>query len=561
MRTLGVALASVALLARPSSAQSRASDRVDLLLYNGRIVTVDDRFSIASAVAIRGERIVAVGGDSLLVRLRADRTIDLRRHVVLPGFDDTHVHVGGVSQRNLDLSDATSIDQLTLRIRRRALMLGRGEWVTGSGWSEDDLAEQRSPSLAELDSTAPDNPVLLTRAGDHRAVANTAAMRLAGITRATPDPPDGLIEHDSTGALTGVFRDGASEPMRRLIPPPTPEERRESRIAMLRSLLTLGITSVVVASIAPEEYAEWEAIYRTMRDSLPRASIQIRPAIGADGDVRAAVESLRTFGRVTGDGDAHLRVGALEVYVDGGFTGPSAATLVPYRNQPTYSGTLLLTDDALHALATAAHAMRWQMAFHTVGDAAIAQAVHVLSRVVRESPRADHRHYLDHFSVLPPDSVLTAMVTARLAVAQQPAFTYTLERRYREYLDSARLATNNPLRSLTRRRIPLAFGSDNLPVSPLLGLATAVTRAGRSGTVYAPAEALTVREAITAYTRTGVWLTREERLKGTIQPGKLADLIVLSGDPLFAPPAEIAHMRVLMTILGGRVAYQREAIR
>jgi predicted amidohydrolase YtcJ len=277
--------------------------------------------------------------------------------------------------------------------------------------------------------------------------------------------------------------------------------------------------------------------------------------------VRAAIDALRAFGRVTGDGDAHHRVGALEVYVDGGFTGPSAATLVPYRDQPTYSGALLLTDDALRALATAAHAMRWQMALHTVGDAAIAQAVRVLSRVARESPRADPRHYLDHFSVLPPDSVLTAMVTARLAVAQQPAFTYTLERRYREYLDSARLATNTPLRSLARRRIPLAFGSDNLPVSPLLGLATAVTRAGRSGAVYAPGEALTVREAITAYTRTGAWLTREERLKGTIQPGKLADLIVLSDDPLLAPPAEIARIRVLMAILGGRVAYQREGIR
>jgi predicted amidohydrolase YtcJ len=558
--TLTLALAVLA----PRAARAQASgvaESVDLLLSDGKVITLDDRFTIAEAVAVRGGRIVAVGDNTLLYRVRAGRTIDLRGHVLLPGFDDTAVRVNGVAERNVDLSEVRTIEELKERIRRRALILGKGEWVTGSGWSEDDLAEKRAPTRAELDEAAPVNPVLITRAGGHSAAANSRALALAGIARGTVDPEGGAVDRDSTGAPTGLLREGASTPVQRLIPRASRDELRASRVAFLQSLLALGITSFVEARTAPEDYAEWEAIYREMGDSLPRASIQIYPAIGPGGDVAPTIAALRAFGRHTGAGGDRLRVGALKVFVDGGFTSPAAATLQPYRGLPGYRGTLLLSDSALHALASAAQEMGWQLGWHAAGDAAIVQATRVLARVAAESPRADHRHFLDQFSLLPPDSVLARMAAARLAVSLQPNFTYTLEGRYRAYLDSSRMATNNPVRSLLKHGIPVAFGSDNLPVGPLLGISVAATRTGKSGAVYGAREAVSVREAIRAYTRAGAWLTHEERIKGTIEPGKLADLIVLSDDPFVLPPIDIRSARVLMTILGGRVVYQREALR
>ena len=293
---------------------------------------------------------------------------------------------------------------------------------------------------------------------------------------------------------------------------------------------------------------EWERVYREHRGELPRAAVQIRwPGEAA----------LRDFGRKSGDGDEWLRVGALKVYVDGGFTGPSAYTIDPYKGLPGFRGTLNRAPDSLYLIARAAHAMGWQMGFHTIGDGAIALAVSVFDRVLRELPRADHRNYLNHFSMLPPDSTLATMVRDSILVAQQPNFTYTLEQRYAQVLDGARLAHNNPVATPMRRGVVMAFSSDILPIGPMVGLYAAVTRKGKSGAVYGAEERVPMVVALRAYTRGGAYLTREERRKGTIQPGMLADVIVLSADLLTIPPEQILETRVDLTVLGGRVVYRR----
>lgn len=524
----------------------------DVVLHNGNVMTVDAAFSRASAVAISGDRILAVGGEDLWKRYPRAHAIDLRGRTVLPGFNDTHIHVSGDAARHVDLADARSLADIQSRVRAKAKQLGAGEWVTGSGWSEDQLSEKRRPLRADLDAAAPDNPVVLSRAGGHSAAANSQALKLAAIGRDTPDPPRGVIERDADGEPNGIVRE-RGDLFYRHVPRASAAELRASLIGKLRGLLRLGITSIIVAG-APLEgggrasFDEWQAIYRQHGAELPRAAIQI---------YWAGEKAMRAFGRKTGDGDQRLRVGAVKLLVDGGFTGPAAYTIEDYKGQPSYRGKLTLTEQELYETVRDAHALGWQLGFHTIGDAAIALTVDVFERVLRENQRADHRHYLNHFSMLPPERTLRQMTTNAIAIAQQPNFTYTLEGRYAANLDGSRLEHNNPVTTPMKHGIFMTFGSDNLPIGPMTGLYAAVTRRGLSGRVYGAAERVGMREALVAYTRNGAFLTREENLKGTIEPGRLADLIVLPEDPTRADPARLLSMTVDMTILGGRVVWER----
>lgn len=563
-RVPALVLLAAALLAGRLPPQEPA----DLLLFNGRVVTVDSAFSVRSAVAVRGGRIVAVGGDELARRFRAARTVDLRGRAVLPGFIDAHVHLLPPARRSVDLSGARSMAELRERIRGKARELGPGEWITGTwstGWAEDDLAERRPPLRADLDAAAPENPVYVPRLGGHSYAANSLALRLAGVGRDTPEPRGGVIERDAAGEPTGIFREGPAIGLvfrgMRDVPGPSPEEARLNAVRFLNGLLAHGITSIVEASWTTSGFRHWEAAYAEHGDSLPRASVQVTAEILDDGETDAVIRELREFGRKTGDGDERLRVGALKVFVDGGWSGAAAATLRPYAGRPGWHGRVRVPEPELYALVRAAHDMGWQMGFHTAGDSAVKLAVDVFGRVLDESPRPDHRHYLTHFGLLPPDATLRAMARRGIGVVQQPNFLRTNEGLFRAFLGPERLERAIPLRTPLRHGIHLALGSDNLPVGPLAGIHAAVTRRGKSGAPYAAGERLTVAEAIRAYTRDAAWVTGEERVKGSVEPGKLADLVVLSEDPLAVDPERIPELRVEMTILGGRVVHERPRAR
>ena len=548
-----LALGFVAGAGLAKSGAAQTPEPADLIVHRGKVVTLDDANRIASAIAIRDGRILAVGDESLVTRYRARRIIDLGGRMAMPGFNDSHTHIFGQARREIDLTRVRSIRELQDSVRSKARQVGPGQWITGFGWAEDDFAERRMPLRADLDAVAPDNPVLLQRAGGHSSLSNSAALRRAGITRATPQPVAGMIEHDAMGEPTGIIRE-RSDLVGRVVPPLTAEELRPTFVQALRDLLPLGITSIVQAGANVQgftkfaDWPEWERVYREHRGELPRAAVQIYWR-GAD--------ALRAFGKRPGDGDEWLRVGALKLLVDGGFTGPSAYTLAPYKGMPDFRGTLNLSPDSLYQVVKAAHALGWQMGFHAIGDGAIQLTVDVFHRVLQESPRADHRNYLNHFSMLPPDATLALMARDSILVTQQPNFTYTLESRYAETLDGARLAHNNPVATPMRHGVFMAFSSDILPIDPMVGLYAAVTRKGKSGAVHGADEAVPMLRALRAYTRDGAYLTREERLKGTLEPGKVADIIVLSEDLLTVPPERILGTRVDLTILGGRVVHER----
>ena len=531
----------------PDQTISPDTTSVDLILTNGKIITVDENFSIQNTVAVDGGRIVATGTESLLDKYQSELTVDLEGKTLMPGFIDSHTHIRGRPQRYIELGDVSSITEIQSLIRAKANELGEGEWVTGYGWSEDELIEGRRPIRQDLDEAAPNNPVTLTRAGGHSAVVSTLALTLAEITNSTPDPEGGVIERDQNGVATGIIRERQNI-VGRLVPDSTYDELIASLEINLNALLSKGITSITDASKAPREYAMWEQLYETAALPLPRSAIQFQ---WFDPEAIAEVKS-----RVA-NGTDFLKIGPIKVFADGGFTGPAAYTLEPYVNQGDYRGYLNMPENDLIAHLNEIHDAGWQMGIHAIGDAAIVLVVNTLADAIERNPREDHRHYLNHFSMRPPDLTMELMAEHDIHITQQPNFTYTLEGRYAANLDGWRLDHNNPLRSPMEHGVTVAISSDILPIGPMVGLYAAVTRKGMSGQVYGPDEIITIEEAIRAYTLTGAYLNFEEDVKGSLEPGKFADMIVLSDDILTIDPERIMDIEVEQTYINGKLVYKK----
>ncbi len=567
---LSACLGTIALALPVSSAG--AATPVDLLLFNGNVLTVDRAFSIESAVAVDGGRIVAVGGDELRARFTPARTVDLAGRTLMPGFTDTHVHVQSVSPRDIDVAAARSIGEVQQMLRAKAARLGAGQWITGYGWQESNFAEKRNLSRADLDAGSPGNPVMLVRAGGHSSVSNSAALKIAGIDRSTADPRSGVIEHDPDGEPNGIIRERI-DLVRKFIPRDKWEDVRQSYVAELHRLASLGITSLFNASGNIDDepvsrggladpgpgmgFRRAQEIAKQENYTIPRMTLYIS---------HPGAERLKAFGHHTGYGDEHVRIGPIgENFVDGGFTGPTAWLLAEYKGQPGFRGKGNFTDAELQQLIDSAAALGWQLGLHAIGDAAIVQAVEAYDIGLHRHPGIEHqdgdrRWFLDHFTIMPPDSTMETMRKDSIMISQQPNFLYNLEDRYMANLDDWRLEHNNPIATPVHEfGLFMAFASDNLPIGPGVGLYAAITRKGPSGAVHGRSEAASRQEAIRMYTANGPYLSWEEKTKGTIEPGKFADMVVLPIDPLTAPPEQLLTMQVDMTYIGGKLVYDRAA--
>lgn len=546
-----------------------ATASADLIICCGKVLTVDESFSVKSAVAIKDGKITAVGGEEITHQYSARRRIDLHGRVLMPGFMDTHIHIIPTGRRDVDLHGVTSIKQLQSMLAPKARELGPGEWITGYGWDEAKFLEKRNPVRGDLDVATPKNPVLLERSGGHSAVANSLAMKIAGLTRATPQPAGGLIEHDASGEPNGIVRE-RYEVIFNMIPDQSWEELRPNAIAKLKALLPLGITSIMEASgtiddepvgaggvdhpIGQPTWHRWQQIYAQLGDELPRMALYI--------DYPGA-ERLKAFPHHTGYGNERLRIGPIgEAALDGGFSGPTAWTLADYKGMPGFRGKGRFTDAEVQDMVDTCARLGWQMGVHAIGDAAIVQAVNAYSHAIRGhlGVSSDHRWFLAHFTVMPPEQTMRIMAEDHIAISQQPDFTYTFEGRYVATLDDWRLQHINSVATPWKKYgIFVAFSSDNLPIGPMVGLYAAVTRKGSSGKVYGADEAVSIQDAIRMYTADGPYLTSEERIKGTIEAGKLADMIVLDADPTGIPPEDLLKTHVDLTLIGGNVVYDRAA--
>lgn len=567
-RTFYVALA----LAVATPGASALAAPADMVLFNGKVLTVDKAFSVRSAVAVKDGKIVAVGGPELLKRFPEAKRIDLTGRTLMPGFIDTHLHLFGLAHRAIEPDKAKSIVEIQQMVAAKAKALGPGEWINGYGWDEALLAEKRVPTRADLDAAAPDNPVILTRAGSHSSVSNSMALKLAGIDASTPEPDGGVIERGPNNEPTGIIRE-RSDLVARLVPPDTKEQMRPSYVARLKWLLSLGITTLMEAFTSIDDepvgkggldrskqggpasglhsWAEFRAIYSEMGAELPRMISYI---------AWPGVERLKAFPYKTGYGDDRLKLGPIgESPYDGGFTGPTAYTKEDYKGMPGFRGKTFYSQDTAREIVATAGALGWQVGIHAIGDQAIEDMAKVYDDALKAHPKKDHRWFLSHFTMIPSVATMKMMATNGTWAAAQPNFLYNLEGRYEQTLDGYRLQHNNPVALPLKYGVKMAFGSDNLPIGPMVGLYTAITRKGADGKVFGADEAVSRQEAIRLYTEKAAYLGWDEKKKGTLEVGKFADMIVLDKDPMTVPVQDLLTTNVDMTIVGGRVVYQRTA--
>lgn len=553
------AIASAAL-----STTAFAAQPADLVFINGKVITASPTRDIRSAVAVKDGKIVAVGGPEIATEYTG-KVVDLKGKTLLPGFNDTHLHAYPLSKREIEPAKAKSIAEIQDMIRKKAAELGPGQWITGYGWDEALLAEKHNPTKADLDAASPRNPVVLMRAGGHSAVGNSLALKLAKIDAKTPDPKNGLIEKGPDGQPNGIIRE-RSDLYHALVPKDSWEDLKPTYMKEMRRFLSLGITSFHSASSTIDDepvgkggianpgsgltFRRFQEMAKDSGYTLPRVTMYTS---------WPGAKRLAEFGKHSGDGDEWVRLGGIgETFVDGGFTGPTAWTLADYKGLPGFRGKGRFTDAELQEIVDSSNKNGWQMALHAIGDAAIQQTINAYAASLKKMPRTDHRWFTDHFTVMPPEATMQTMHDMGMAIAQQPNFTYNLEARYHETLDPWREDHTNSVGTPAHKfGIPVAFGSDNLPIDPRVGLYTAVTRKGPSGVAHGYAdEAVTIDEAIFRYTYMGAWLSFEEKTKGSIEPGKFADMIVVDIDPLTAPPEQLLTMTVEQTYLNGKLVYE-----
>ncbi len=560
-----------AIASTPAPGQERAPE---LVFHHGKIVTGNPASDIVEALAVRDGLVVAMGSSAEMRALAGAGTalVDLGGKTVLPGFYDNHIHLGGEVQRwNEGLipavdewtREADTVEKLIAALRRRVAEVPKGEWIRG-GLTRPDWPNEKVPNRWELDEVAPEHPVVLTR-GPHTLVLNSTALDLANITKETPDPPGGWIIRNDEGVPSGRLLEAARRLLESTMPAPpraTDEERIIQRYRdLLTSLASLGITSVNVSGMRPPQLHLVQTLYERWGEELPRATVQLRVSPGHDAHddpeegTRISIAEIEGLGFRTGLGNDRLKIGAIKMSIDGGLSAPVFWSLEPYKGTTDFYGAQRIPAEAFYRVARRAHELGWQLGIHTMGDGAVVMVVDQLERILQEHPRDDHRHFLHHVAVNPPEATLQKMARLGIGVASQPAFTVGLGAFAAEALTADREATQNPVRSLLDRGIWMSFGSDSAPYGPLISLWTAVTRKGWDGEVYGPQEAVSLEEAIRLHTLGSARMTFDEDTRGSLEVGKVADLVVLGEDILTVDPDAIRGIAIERTFVGGREIY------
>jgi predicted amidohydrolase YtcJ len=540
--------------------------RADMVLLHGNVLTLDPRAANAQAqaVAIGGGRILAVGSDREAASWSAPTVVDLEGATVLPGFYDSHNHMlfTGQNLAQVDLADARSVDDVVRAIGARAKHVARGEWVQASSrWHESQLAEKRFPRREELDAGAPEHPVLIPRGG-HNIVVNTLGLRLAGISRDTPNPDGGTIVRDAaSGEPTGHLIDAAMAPVRARLPAPSDADLREALVSVTRAYNQAGITSIIDPGLGPREIG----VYRALRDDgrlSVRSTVMWRLAPGfTDRALQKALEDLDSGAVAQDAADPWLRTISLKLGVDGGVEAGFYREPYAFTDDPTNPrGKPLMSGANFRAFAIEAARRGWQVGTHCVGDAAIDMVLDAYAAADAARSLKGRRWTLVHMMYARDDHWDAANRLELVVTAQQPLM-YALADGFVKYLGSERAANIEPLAMyLARSSQPVGGGSDSpvTPYQPLLGIWSSVTRATQLAGVQGPEWAVTVDEALRMYTYGSAWAAREETTKGSIARGKLADLVVLDADPRSVEPDAIREINVVRTLVDGRVVYDRD---
>ena len=537
----------------------RESGITKLALTNGNVLTIDDEDTRASAILMVGDRIVSVGSDDEILRQAGDsvEVIDLDGKTVLPGFVDCHAHPMGFGQALMRVDCRTppmrSIGDIVEEVRKAAAEKSDGEWILGRGYDDFKLAEKRNPNRWDLDKAAPKNPVLLTRLCGHVSVANSLALELAGISKDTEDPEGGEIDRDpETGEPTGVLRGGARAPLREIMPQTSFADLKRGIMLASEEFLARGVTSVSDAGV--RNPLNVKAYIAAKEEGMPlRVNMMMS---------RGVLEHLSELGLETGFGGEGLRIGAIKMVFDGSFSGRTAAMTKPFVDTPENSGILYMTQEELDEGVRASHEAGFQVGIHAIGDRAITGVLDAYEKALAKKPKQDHRFRIEHCGINSHEIVARIKEMGVIPVPQ-PIFLYGEGESYRAGLEPGNLKWAYPVKTWLDAGITVAMSSDCPAtsgaelISPLLGIYVAVNRKTDAGLELGPEQCITVEEALRAYTMGGAYATFEEEEKGSIEPGKLADLAVLSRDPTEVDTEDVKDIEVEMTIVGGRVVYRK----
>jgi hypothetical protein len=551
------ALAGAAALAALISC-SGGTNMADKIFINAKFLTLDPARPAAEALASRKGEIIAVGSASEVRKTAGPKTetIDLGGGVVLPGFTDSHVHFvnGGFSLTSVQLRDAASKEEFVRRIGEKARSLPKGEWILDGEWDHTLFKPVELPRRDWIDAVTPDHPVCISRLDGHMVLVNSLGLKLAGITAATPVPPGGEIVKDpATGEPTGILKDAAMDPVYRVIPDPGPVQTRRAVEAALRHAAEMGVT--------------------TVHDVSGEAGLDIYQDLLREGKLTARIYFYYPISRIdevlgmklkTGFGNAFLRFGGLKGFADGSLGSATAYFFEPYADDPKAFGLLasdMIPEGTMAKRILAADRAGLQCAIHAIGDRANAIILDLFAAAEAENGPRDRRFRIEHAQHLRPADIARFAKLGVIA-SVQPYHAADDGRWAERKIGPERIKTTYPFRSFLDAGATLVFGSDwpVAPMDPILAIAAAVTRRtidGANPNGWVPEQKISVAEAVRASTLGPAYAEFAEASKGSLETGKVADLVVLDGDPFAVPPERLANLHVRMTVVNGEIVFKR----
>lgn len=524
----------------------------DLILYNGNFWTVNVRQPKAQALAISGGRFFAIGTNDEVLSLAAGKTkkVDLGGKTVLPGFIDAHSHPAeaGLSHLRMVDCDLRSIAEILKALHERAAKTPPGEWVLGFKYDDTKTSEGRPLTRGELDAAVPDHPVLVEHRGGHTAWLNSQALQRAKVDDKTPDPPGGKYDRDpATGRLTGRVREKAKDAVEKIIPSNfTRDDHREGVRLITKMMTRTGVTSVTDAMGTPDDL-------RAYQDAREAGQLKMRVYCHI---YQAFMDQMLAAGIKTGLGDEWVKVGAQKMICDGSISERTARLSQAYIGRPDDFGLLVTPEEELYQQARKAHAAGWQLGTHANGDVGIDITLRVYERLQKELPRTDSRYRLEHCTIV-NDSLVARMAALGAIPTPFSTYAYYHGEKMKEY-GPERLNHMFALRSFIDAGIRPTQASDYPPgpFEPMMALQSEVTRTDAKGNVWGPQQKITLEEAIRVGTINGAHASYEENVKGSIEPGKLADLVVLGRDVFKEDPYNIINIPIERTLVGGQWVWE-----
>jgi predicted amidohydrolase YtcJ len=528
-----------------------ATPPVDAIYYHGNVITgvgLPDAPQRVAAIAVGGQQIVAAGDDAAVLRLKqpGTRLIDLKGAFVMPGFNDAHVHLAAAGQTKLsvDLNGSTSLADMLSRVSAAARQALPGQWLLGGGWDHTLWTNQTLPTRQDLDRVTGGHPALLDRVDGHIAVANSAALGIASVTRQTPNPAGGKFDHDASGDLTGIVREAPAEDfIQRHIPPPSPDQRRRAILLALQDAAAHGVTSV-------QDNSDWEdfLIYQHLeREGLLTARISEWLRFDDPVDLLLKHKAAQPAD------DRMLHTGMLKGFMDGSLGSRTAALLSPYADDPGNSGLPRYEQALLNAMTKKRAAAGFQIGFHAIGDRAVEMALNALA-----NGQPSMRNRIEHSQVVEPQDI-SRYKSLGVVASMQPSHLLTDMNWAGARLGSQRARFAYAWKTFLDAGVPLAFGTDYPvePITPFRGVYAGVTRSNEAGNKnYFPEDKLQIGEVLFAYTQGSAYAEFSDVYKGRLTPGHVADFVVLDRDLTAIPAHEILKTHVLQTVVAGRTVYE-----